>query len=376
MRGCSQLNRVSRTRSGVGRISTPAGNRRRRPRCRPAMMRRTRECAHVLARAPPACVMAARGCAAFSAVFHFLTNARGPCAAWLATFWGPSVPYGPNTTSSAHRSARRGNATGLILRKQNSEERTHEEAILQPLPWLSSFTAGCSSSVDNPPDVGRPIRRLATSLRRSTDHAVAQPRVVLAEPGRPALPARRLFHADRRALPTDGTLNLPSSAFFPATLRLPGTGVPSLWSMRSTDSPRRRRSSCASPRRSTSPPRPPASGSSKCTSIRPPRRRSAFPTTASPVRRVLVQDVDYRVETAPNIDAGGTLMQIVPLRPLLANNDAAGRHAPARHRLPGARHQRAARRERRRHRRGRRLRHDQDGRARESPAQLPSPMRA
>ena len=34
------------------------------------------------------------------------------------------------------------------------------------------------------------------------------------------------------------------------------------------------------------------------------------------------------VETAPNIDAGGTLVQIVPLRPLLANNDAPGATRP------------------------------------------------
>ena len=54
----------------------------------------------------------------------------------------------------------------------------------------------------------------------------------------------------------------------------------------------------------------------------------AFPTTASPVRRVLVEGVDYMVETAPNIDAGGTLLQIVPLRPLLANNDPPGATRP------------------------------------------------
>ena len=54
----------------------------------------------------------------------------------------------------------------------------------------------------------------------------------------------------------------------------------------------------------------------------------AFPTTASPVRRVLVQDVDYRVETAPNVDAAGTLLQIVPLIPLLANNDPPGASRP------------------------------------------------
>jgi hypothetical protein len=29
-------------------------------------------------------------------------------AAWLATFWGPSVTYCPNITSSAHRSVRWG----------------------------------------------------------------------------------------------------------------------------------------------------------------------------------------------------------------------------------------------------------------------------
>ena len=46
------------------------------------------------------------------------------------------------------------------------------------------------------------------------------------------------------------------------------------------------------------------------------------------MRRVLVQGVDYIVETAPNIDTGGTLMQIIPLRPLLANNDPPGATRP------------------------------------------------
>src|SRR5688500_13180453 len=69
----------------------------------------------------------------FSLLFALLTNA---CARRreLATFWGPSVRYGPNTTSLAHRSARRGNATELILRNQNSEERTHEEAYCSHCP--------------------------------------------------------------------------------------------------------------------------------------------------------------------------------------------------------------------------------------------------
>ena len=226
-------------------------------------------------------------------------------------------------------------------------------------------TAGCSSSVDNPPDVGPTDPTTGNLAPPST--TTLSPNRVLFSPNQGILPyPHDAYFTPTTGVPTDGTLNLPSSAFFPATLRLPERRTPSRWSMRSMDSPRRRRSSCVSPRRSTSPPRRPASGSSKCTSIRRPRRRSAFPTTASPVRRVLVQDVDYRVETAPNIDTGGTLVQIVPLRPLLAEQRRAGRNAPARHRLPGARHERAAGRERRGHRCGRRLRHHQDGRARES----------
>ena len=99
-------------------------------------------------------VIGARGVATFSAVFAFRQCLR-PRAPLLATFWGPSVRYRPNTTSSAHRSARRGNATGLILRKQNSEERTHEEAILQPrCLGCHRHGAGCSSSVgQSTPDV-------------------------------------------------------------------------------------------------------------------------------------------------------------------------------------------------------------------------------
>ena len=42
-RGASQLNNVSRTRSGVGRMSARAGKRRRRPRHVPPMILNTRE---------------------------------------------------------------------------------------------------------------------------------------------------------------------------------------------------------------------------------------------------------------------------------------------------------------------------------------------
>lgn len=129
MRGRSQLNRVSRTRSGVGRISTPAGNCSRRPRWRPPMMRRMREFAPAL-RAPPPASLALRSTPGSARsptrrgtrlLPPFLTFANVFArAAWLATFWGPSVTYCPNITSSAHRSVRRGNATGLFFK--NSEE--------------------------------------------------------------------------------------------------------------------------------------------------------------------------------------------------------------------------------------------------------------
>ena len=131
------------------------------------------------------------------------------------------------------------------------------------------------------------------------------------------------------------------------------------------DSRRRRRSSCASRRRSISPPAPPASGSSRYTSIRRPRPRSASRPPRARCAACSSQGVDYIVETAPNIDAGGTLVQIVPLRPLLAEQRRARRDPPARYRLPGARDQCAARDQWRADRRRRRLRDDQDGRARE-----------
>ena len=39
------------------------------------------------------------------------------------------------------------------------------------------------------------------------------------------------------------------------------------------------------------------------------------------VRRVLVPGVDFSAALAPNVDAGGALLQITPLKPLASNND-------------------------------------------------------
>ncbi len=56
MRGPSQLNSVSRTRSGVGRTSGMSGKRQRRPRIAPPMTRMTRDCA------PRPCDCSPRSC--------------------------------------------------------------------------------------------------------------------------------------------------------------------------------------------------------------------------------------------------------------------------------------------------------------------------
>ena len=89
IRGCSQLNRVSRTRSGVGRIVTPAGKRSRRPRCLPPMMRRTLEGPDDFAggELAPRLASCSRELERLFAVCLSLVNA----VPWLATFWGPSV---------------------------------------------------------------------------------------------------------------------------------------------------------------------------------------------------------------------------------------------------------------------------------------------
>ena len=264
-------------------------------------------------------------------LFFDLRQCSAPVRRWLATFWGPSVRYGPNTTSSAHRSERRGNATGLTLRNRipRSElmKRLFAAAVILAAIVLA---AGCSSSVDNPPDVGPTDP--TTGNRRSAERAATlSPNRALFSPNQGILPyPHDAYFTPTPGVPTDGTLNLPSSAFFPATLRLSRHQSPSRWSMRSTVSPRRRRSSCASRRAidiTTVGRRHPAHRSAHRSGDqgdgRLPGRLRARCAACS------CRTSTTRVETAPNIDAGGTLVQIVPLRPLLANNDCARRHPPA-----------------------------------------------
>jgi hypothetical protein len=190
-------------------------------------------------------------------------------------------------------------------------------------------TAGCSSSVDNAPDVV-PTDPTSGNLAPPAAANLSANRVLFS-PNQGILPyPHDAYFTPTPGVATDGTLNLPASAFFPATLRLPGTNpvvtepVVNALDGFSTQAPIKLRFSTAI-NLTTS-----AAGIRLIEVHIDPATKAtvAFPTTASPVRRVLVEGVDYMVETAPNIDASGTLVQIVPLRPLLANNDAPGAMRP------------------------------------------------
>jgi len=187
-------------------------------------------------------------------------------------------------------------------------------------------TAGCSSSVDNPPDV-RPTNPTTGNLAPPASASLS-PNRALFSPNQGILPyPHDAYFTPSPGVPTDGTLNVPSSAFFPATLRLPsGVTEPVVNALDgfSTQAPIKLRFS--TPINLTTS----AAGIKLIEVHVDPATKATigFPATSSPVRRVLVEGVDYTVETAPNIDAGGTLVQIVPLRPLLANNDPPGATRP------------------------------------------------
>jgi hypothetical protein len=186
--------------------------------------------------------------------------------------------------------------------------------------------AGCSSSVDNPDDVG-PTDPTTGNLNPPATGTLSANRVLFS-PNQGILPyPHDAYFTPSPGVPSDGTLNVPTSAFFPATLRLPsGVTEPVVNALDgfSTQAPIKLRFSTAIDLTTS------AAGIKLIEVHVDPATKAtvAFPVTANPVRRVLVQDVDYRVETAPNIDAAGTLVQLVPLRPLLANNDAPGVSRP------------------------------------------------
>jgi hypothetical protein len=189
------------------------------------------------------------------------------------------------------------------------------------------LAAGCSSSVDNGPDVGPTDPTMGNGLPSAASSQ--SPNRALFAPNQGILPyPHDAYFTPSPGVPTDGTLNLPSSAFFPATVRIPGgtTTEPVVNALDgfSTQAPIKLRFSTAIDLTS-------AAAGIKLVEVHvdPATKATvAFPLTASPVRRVLVQDVDYRVEIAPNIDAGGALVQLVPIIPLLPNNDAPGASRP------------------------------------------------
>lgn len=193
---------------------------------------------------------------------------------------------------------------------------------------LAIFVAGCSSSVGNPSDVN-PTDPTSGNLNPATS-ATRSPNRALFAPNQGVLPyPHDAYFTPTPGVASDGTLNVPSSAFFPATVRIPTNPVttePVVNALDgfSTQAPIKLRFST------------PINLATSAAGIRlievfvdPATKATvAFPTTASPVQRVLVEGVDYRVENAPNIDDGDTLVQLVPLRPLLANNDAPGPSRP------------------------------------------------
>ena len=86
----------------------------------------------------------------------------------------------------------------------------------------AAFAAGCSSSVDNPPDVG-PTDPTMGNGAPPTSGSLSPDRALFA-PNQGVLPyPHDAYFTPTPGVPTDGTLNLPSSAFFPATVRIPGT---------------------------------------------------------------------------------------------------------------------------------------------------------
>ncbi len=189
------------------------------------------------------------------------------------------------------------------------------------------LAAGCSSSVDNEPDVG-PTDPTMGNGAPPTSGSLSPDRALFS-PNQGVLPyPHDAYFTPSPGVPTDGTLNLPSSAFFPATVRIPGTTttepVVNALDGFSTQAPIKLRFSSAVDITTA------AAGIRLVEVHIDPATKATvgFPLTSSPVRRVLVQDVDYRAEIAPNIDAGGALVQLVPIRPLLPNNDAPGATRP------------------------------------------------
>src|SRR5688572_24085055 len=136
---------------------------------------------------------------------------------WLATFWGPSVTYSPNTTSSAHRSERRGNATVLTLR--NRFPRSVMNRLSAAVVILAAaFAAGCSSSVDNPPDVTPTDPTAGNGLPPGSGSPAPPATAALFQPAQGVFPFPNDLYFSGT---TDGTLNIqPANGLIPQQVGL------------------------------------------------------------------------------------------------------------------------------------------------------------
>ena len=86
--------------------------------------------------------------------------------------------------------------------------------LLAAAALAAIVTAGCSSSVDNPPDV-TPTDPTTGNLNPAPNTA-ASPNRVLFAPNQGVLPyPHDAYFTPTPGVATDGTLNVPSSAFFP-----------------------------------------------------------------------------------------------------------------------------------------------------------------
>src|SRR4051812_33328301 len=238
--------------------------------------------------------MRARLAAGFSTVFTFRQNRLR-----LATFWGPSVRYGPNTTRSAHRSYRRRNATVLTPQQipRSAMNRLFAAGIIVA---AALNAASCSSSAGNPPDV-TPTSPATGSLPGSATATPTTPAVTAAlfEPAQGIFPFPNDLYFSGT---TDGTINIqPANGLIPNQV---GLNALDGWS---TTAPMRIRFGGALN---------PASFSAADVRV--------FQVTISNTNKAisgftkaLTYGTDFTANIATDAGVGNTILEITPLAPLV-----------------------------------------------------------
>ena len=132
----------------------------------------------------------------------------------LATFWGPSVPYDPNTTSSAHRSETTRECDRSDAQTDFRGAITKRLFAAGVICAAALLAAGCSSSVDNPPSV-TPTDPTSGSLPGSGSAApyTPAPTAALFQPAQGVFPFPNDLYFSGT---TDGTINIqPANGLIP-----------------------------------------------------------------------------------------------------------------------------------------------------------------